>query len=268
MSSSFCWYDTIPTKFAKMVPLRLNEATFAMVHNAMSSRDDLFATYNNVHPLKGVLVAGYRGLMLDLCICDITMGEDIPNAIKGDWDKVRGGRDHPNQLIDDACGGAREDAFGRATNTGRCCPARDRSPPSNGGSTWVLPYPHCSSLCAFSPPPPPPAAFRARIILDSATPPAMRGSGIAQRYASIPSLVCPFFNGIIVPTPPLLSRPTCACTAHRPRLPPRLSFFRQVLGNIKMFLDMNGNKVLACVRVSIQPDFVAFALSVLFKKKR
>ena len=27
--------------------LRLNKATFAMVHNAMSSRDDLFVAYNN-----------------------------------------------------------------------------------------------------------------------------------------------------------------------------------------------------------------------------
>ncbi len=107
LSSSFCWYDTIPTKFAKMVPRRLNKATFAMVHNAMLSRDNLFAVYKNVHPLKGALVAGYRGLMLDLCICNGSMGENVANAIKGDWDKVRGGRDCPYQLIDNACGGAR-----------------------------------------------------------------------------------------------------------------------------------------------------------------
>jgi hypothetical protein len=98
-----------------MVPLRLNKATFAMVHNTMSSRDNLFAMYNNVHPLEGALMAAYRGLMLDSCVCDGSMREDITNAIMGDWDKVRGGRDCPNRLIDDACGGAREDAFGRAT---------------------------------------------------------------------------------------------------------------------------------------------------------
>ncbi len=77
-----------------MVPLRLNEVTFSMVHNAMSSREDLFAVYNNVHPLEGVLVVGYHRLMLDLCVCKGSMGEDVTNAIKGDWDKVRGGRDH------------------------------------------------------------------------------------------------------------------------------------------------------------------------------
>jgi hypothetical protein len=61
----------------------------------------------------------------------------------------------------------------------------NQSPPLNGGSTRVLPYLHCSSLCAFSPPLPPPAAtFKARIILDSATPLVMRGSGIPRRYAS------------------------------------------------------------------------------------
>jgi hypothetical protein len=79
-----------------MFPLRLNKATFAMVHNAMLSRDDLFATYNNVHPLKKALVAQYCGLMLDSCVCNGSMGEDVANAIKGDWDKVRGGRDRPD----------------------------------------------------------------------------------------------------------------------------------------------------------------------------
>jgi hypothetical protein len=172
--------------------------------------------------------------MLDSCICNGSMGEDVGNAIKGDWDKVRGGRDRPDQSINDARGGAREDAFCRATDAGRCRPARNRSPPSSGGSTQVLPYPRCSSSYAFSPPPPPPAAaFRARIISDSATPPAIRGSGIPQRYASVPLLVCPFRNGIVFPTPLLLSHPTCTRTTRRPSPPPRSSFFRQVLGNIK-----------------------------------
>jgi hypothetical protein len=69
--------------------LKLNEVTFAMVHNAMSSRDDLFAAYNNIQTLEKALVAGYRGLMLDSCICDGSIGEDVANAIKGVGDKVR-----------------------------------------------------------------------------------------------------------------------------------------------------------------------------------
>ena len=36
-----------------------------MVHNAHSSRDNLFVGYNNLKPLEEALVAGYRGLMLD-----------------------------------------------------------------------------------------------------------------------------------------------------------------------------------------------------------
>ncbi len=72
--------------------LRLNKATFAMVHNAMSSRDDLFAAYNNLHPLEGALVAGYRRIVLNSCVCNGSIGEDVANAIKGDEDKVREGR--------------------------------------------------------------------------------------------------------------------------------------------------------------------------------
>ncbi len=63
-----------------------------MVHNAMLSREDLFMAYNNMHPLKEVLVAGYRGLMLNSCVCNVSVGEDVANAIKGDGDKVREGR--------------------------------------------------------------------------------------------------------------------------------------------------------------------------------
>ena len=69
--------------------LKLNEVTFAMVHNAMSSRDDLFAAYNNIQTLEKALVAGYRGLMLDSCICDGSLGEDVADVIKGGGDKVR-----------------------------------------------------------------------------------------------------------------------------------------------------------------------------------
>lgn len=66
--------------------LPINEVTFAMVHNAMSSRDDLFAAYNNVRPLEDALVAGYRGLMLDSCICEGNVGEKIANFFKGEDD--------------------------------------------------------------------------------------------------------------------------------------------------------------------------------------
>ena len=45
--------------------LRINEVLFPMVHNAHSSKDDLFAGYNNNKNLESALVAGYRGLMLD-----------------------------------------------------------------------------------------------------------------------------------------------------------------------------------------------------------
>eukprot|EP00578_Thalassiosira_sp_NH16_P002080 CAMPEP_0181133622 /NCGR_PEP_ID=MMETSP1071-20121207/31625_1 /TAXON_ID=35127 /ORGANISM="Thalassiosira sp., Strain NH16" /LENGTH=345 /DNA_ID=CAMNT_0023220031 /DNA_START=298 /DNA_END=1335 /DNA_ORIENTATION=- len=55
--------------------LPVNEATFAMVHNAHSSKEDLL--------LEGALVAGYRGLMLDSCICDGSLGEKVNNFLKG-----------------------------------------------------------------------------------------------------------------------------------------------------------------------------------------
>lgn len=57
-----------------------------MVHNAHSSRDNYFAGYNNLKPLEEALVAGYRGLMLDSCICDGSIGEKIQNILKGDGD--------------------------------------------------------------------------------------------------------------------------------------------------------------------------------------
>ena len=59
-----------------------------MVHNAHSSKSDLFAGYNNNKPLEAALVAGFRGLMLDSCICDGSIGETIQNWVKGE-DKVR-----------------------------------------------------------------------------------------------------------------------------------------------------------------------------------
>jgi hypothetical protein len=66
-----------------MVPLRLNKATFTMVHNDMSSRDNLFAAYNNVHPLEGALVAGYHGFMLDLWFATEAWGGTLPTLSRG-----------------------------------------------------------------------------------------------------------------------------------------------------------------------------------------
>ena len=65
----------------------VNEVSFAMVHNAMSSRDNLFGGYNNLLGLEDALVKGYRGLMLDSCICDGSLGETLQGFIKGEDDK-------------------------------------------------------------------------------------------------------------------------------------------------------------------------------------
>lgn len=50
--------------------LAVNEVLFPMVHNAMSSYEDYFIAANNNESLEKALVAGYRGLMLDSCLCD------------------------------------------------------------------------------------------------------------------------------------------------------------------------------------------------------
>jgi hypothetical protein len=50
--------------------LSINQVTWAMVHNAMSSEDDDFYAANNELSLEKALVDGYRGLMLDSCLCD------------------------------------------------------------------------------------------------------------------------------------------------------------------------------------------------------
>jgi len=64
--------------------LPVSDVTFAMVHNAQSSRANLFAAYNNLKPLEEALIAGYRGLMLDSCICDGSIGEKITNYFNGE----------------------------------------------------------------------------------------------------------------------------------------------------------------------------------------
>ena len=57
--------------------LPINEVTWAFVHNAMS--DDSFYAANNDLPLERALVEGYRGLMLDSCLCD---GDNIVDLIQ------------------------------------------------------------------------------------------------------------------------------------------------------------------------------------------
>ena len=50
--------------------LKVNEMMFAMVHNAMSSEEGNFmAGYNHYYGLEKALVAGYRGINLDVCNC-------------------------------------------------------------------------------------------------------------------------------------------------------------------------------------------------------
>ncbi len=92
----------------------------------------------------------------------------------------------------------------------------------------------------------------ARIILDSAMPLVMQKGGIPQRYASILHYFASFAGHHCIP--PLLF---AQCALHCPTTS-RLSFFHQVLGNIKTFLDMNRNEV--CLCVSVQCDFMAIAL--------
>ena len=66
----------------------INQVTFPMVHNAHSSKADYFLAYNNNKNMEEALVAGYRGLMLDSCICDGSIGEYVQQIFKGE-DNVR-----------------------------------------------------------------------------------------------------------------------------------------------------------------------------------
>lgn len=62
--------------------LRVNEVVFPVVHNAMSSYDDYFIAANNNGSLEKALVAGYRGLMLDSCLCDGGLAEYVQEGAK------------------------------------------------------------------------------------------------------------------------------------------------------------------------------------------
>ena len=56
----------------------------SLFRTAMSSKDKLFVGYNNLASLEDALIAGYRGLMLDSCICDGSFGEKLQNYLKGE----------------------------------------------------------------------------------------------------------------------------------------------------------------------------------------
>lgn len=53
-----------------------------MVHNAMSSYEDYFIAANNNESLEKALVAGYRGLMLDSCLCDGGLSKYMEDGAK------------------------------------------------------------------------------------------------------------------------------------------------------------------------------------------
>mmetsp|Transcript_15210 Transcript_15210/g.31011 ORF Transcript_15210/g.31011 Transcript_15210/m.31011 type:complete len:423 (-) Transcript_15210:163-1431(-) len=71
--------------------LRLNEMMFGMVHNSMSTEEGGFILgYNHYLALEKALVAGYRGLSLDVCNCNgilqfchnvCDLGERMPNEV-------------------------------------------------------------------------------------------------------------------------------------------------------------------------------------------
>jgi hypothetical protein len=62
--------------------LPVNEVMFPMVHNAMSSYEDYFVAANNNESLEKALVAGYRGLMLDSCLCDGGLSKYMEDGAK------------------------------------------------------------------------------------------------------------------------------------------------------------------------------------------
>jgi len=55
---------------------QLPNVLFPMVHNAMATKKDKFFLYNHLEPLEVALVAGYRGINLDICRCKDNNGGD------------------------------------------------------------------------------------------------------------------------------------------------------------------------------------------------
>lgn len=54
-----------------------------MVHNAHSSYENGFIAASNNLPLEEALVAGYRGLMLESCLCDGLLGSYLLKENEG-----------------------------------------------------------------------------------------------------------------------------------------------------------------------------------------
>jgi len=63
--------------------LTVDQVLFPMVHNAMSSYRDYFLMANNNLPAEDALVAGFRGLMLDSCMCESNTVTDIKDFLTG-----------------------------------------------------------------------------------------------------------------------------------------------------------------------------------------
>ena len=59
--------------------LPIDQVLWPVVHNAMSSLDHSFIGANNNLSLEKALVEGYRGLMLDSCLCD---GDNIIDVVQ------------------------------------------------------------------------------------------------------------------------------------------------------------------------------------------
>lgn len=71
--------NTLPSNCA----LTVDQVLFPLVHNAMSSYRDYFVAANNNLPAEDALVAGFRGLMLDSCICESNTLTDVKNFFTG-----------------------------------------------------------------------------------------------------------------------------------------------------------------------------------------
>jgi hypothetical protein len=55
---------------AGLCDVRVNDAVFGMVHNAMSTQPDNFLSFNHEDTLEDALTAGFRGINVDVGICD------------------------------------------------------------------------------------------------------------------------------------------------------------------------------------------------------
>lgn len=87
--------------------LRVDEMMFGLVHNAMSSEEGgFFIGYNHKLGLEKALVAGYRGLGLDVCNCNgvlqfchnvCDLGERMPNEVF--TNTVQFLNDYPSEVI-------------------------------------------------------------------------------------------------------------------------------------------------------------------------